>query len=83
MKNHSIKILCPPKSCGKCKRLIHKIEKMLLETGLSAEIIIVKDVSEVQKYPTWVLPSVVINENVISRGYAPDIALFRKCLMSE
>jgi hypothetical protein len=56
---------------------------MLLETGLSAEIIIVKDVSEVQKYPTWVLPSVVINENVISRGYAPDIALFRKCLMSE
>jgi len=73
MSNNTIKILCPPKSCGKCQRLIRKVEEMLKENALHAEIIVVKAMDEVQKYPTWILPTVVINEQVVSRGYAPDI----------
>ncbi|MFW5916354.1 MAG: hypothetical protein ACOCTM_02655, partial [Bacteroidota bacterium] len=29
MKNPDIKLLCPPKKCGKCRRMISRVESVL------------------------------------------------------
>jgi len=72
MEKPDIKLLCPPKKCGKCRRVISRVESVLEEHGISGEVQIVNDPDELQKYPTWILPSLVINDKVIARGYVPS-----------
>jgi len=33
------------------------------------------------EYPTWILPTVLINDHVVARGYAPDIKTMHKRLL--
>jgi len=75
-----IKLLCPPKKCGKCRRMISRMESILKELGMSEEIQIVNDPEEIQQYPTWVLPTLIINGEVIARGYLPSNDLVRRAL---
>ena len=72
MEKPDIKLLCPPKKCGKCRRVIRQVESVLEKHTISAEVKIVNDPDELQKYPTWILPSLVINDKVIARGYVPS-----------
>ena len=61
----------PPKKCGKCRRMISRVESILKELGMSEEI---------QQYPTWVLPTLIINDKIVARGYLPSNDLARKAL---
>ena len=72
MEKPDIKLLCPPKKCGKCRRVISRVESVLEKHGISGEIQIVNDPNELQKYPTWILPTLVINGHIIARGYVPS-----------
>ncbi len=72
MKNPDIKLLCPPKKCGKCRRMISRVESVLEKHGISGELQIVNDPDELQQYPTWILPTLVINGQVVARGYVPS-----------
>jgi hypothetical protein len=65
-------ILCPGSKCRKCKRMIKQVEEAVMESGLEAEVKIVDSIDELLKYPTWVLPSLVINGKMFARGYVPD-----------
>ncbi|MFO7970874.1 MAG: thioredoxin family protein [Desulfobacterales bacterium] len=67
-----IKLLCPPKKCGKCRRMISRVESVLEEKGITEEIQIVNDPDELLHYPTWVLPTLIINNKVVARGYLPS-----------
>jgi len=78
-----IKLLCPPKKCGKCSRMISQVESILKELGITEEIQIVNDIEEIQQYPTWVLPTVIINGEVVARGYIPSKEGVRKVLEKE
>ena len=71
MKDPDIKLLCPPKKCGKCRRVISRVESVLEKNSISGEVQIVNDPDELQKYPTWILPTLVINGHIIARGYVP------------
>lgn len=66
-----ISILCPSKHCGKCKRMISFVEKTVEEIGIIAEIEFVSEIAEMQKFETWILPSLFVNNQVVSRGYIP------------
>jgi hypothetical protein len=83
MKNPDIKLLCPPKKCGKCRRMISRVESALEKHGISGEVEIVNDPDELQKYPTWVLPTLVINGQVIARGYIPSSKTLREFLQPD
>jgi len=72
MNNPDIKLLCPPKKCGKCRRMISRLESILKEKGIEEEIQIINDTNELLRYPTWVLPTLLINNKVVARGYLPS-----------
>jgi len=68
-----IKILCPGHKCGKCYRMIARIEEAVKMSGKEAKIEIIDTLDEMLKYTTWILPTLVINNNVVARGYIPSI----------
>ena len=78
-----IKLLCPPKKCGKCRRMISRVESILEQLGIVEEIQIVNDPDELLQYPTWVLPTLLINGQVVARGYIPSTDAVRKALEEE
>ncbi|GAB4294096.1 MAG: hypothetical protein Kow0068_19020 [Marinilabiliales bacterium] len=71
MKN-KIKILSPGKGCGRTKKIIASIKNILNQYQIEHEIIIIDDSFEFIKYRTWILHTVIINDNVVSRGYKPS-----------
>ncbi|MDA3819433.1 MAG: thioredoxin family protein [Candidatus Delongbacteria bacterium] len=62
---NKIEILCPPKKCGKCNRMIAKIEKAVKLSDTEANIKIIDSIDQLQTYSTWVLPSLVINDRIV------------------
>ena len=80
--NMSIKIsiLCPSKHCKKCKRMIAFVENTVEEMGINAEIEFVSEIAEMQKFETWILPSLFVNNEVAARGYIPKKKDFIKIL---
>ncbi len=67
-----IQILCPGNGCKKCKRMIAFIEETINELNLETEIEVVSDIEQMQDFQTWILPSIFINNEIISRGYLPS-----------
>ncbi|MCF8332091.1 MAG: thioredoxin family protein [Bacteroidales bacterium] len=70
---NKIKILCPPRRCRKCSRIVRETEAVLKMTDIDFELVIESRSEEFLKYPTWILPTIVINGHVAARGYASDM----------
>ncbi|MDZ7742171.1 MAG: thioredoxin family protein [Bacteroidota bacterium] len=77
---NEIKILCPPHQCKKCKRIINKLKETLENADANYKLEVVNQLEELLKYPTWILPTIVINGHVVARGYAPDVKTIQKHL---
>lgn len=77
---NKIKILCPPHKCKKCKRIISKLNETLQNEGVNYDMELVNQLEELLKYPTWILPTIIINGHVVARGYAPGVKAIRKHL---
>ncbi|MGM0573781.1 MAG: thioredoxin family protein [Bacteroidota bacterium] len=78
-----IKLLCPPKKCGKCRRMIRRVESILEQMDIKEKIQIVNDPDKLLQYPTWVLPTLLINGKVVARGYLPSSDAVREVLEKE
>ncbi|MCA1759876.1 MAG: thioredoxin family protein [Bacteroidales bacterium] len=72
---NKIKIFCPKKKCGKCTRMVARVEEAIKISGLPLKIEIVDSLDEMMKYPTWILPTLIINEKVAARGYVPSVKM--------
>jgi hypothetical protein len=72
MKN-TVKILTPMKDCRKTRKMIRYLEKIFDTHNMEVEIIQITDFEEIKTYPTWLLPTIVINEKVVARGYRPPL----------
>jgi hypothetical protein len=79
MKNE-IKILCPGRKCGKCRRMVERVEEAVSLSGSDTPILIIDSLDEILKHPTWILPTLVINNKVIARGYAPPAKIIINAL---
>ncbi len=77
---HEIKILCPARKCGKCRGMIDRAEEVSRGAEPGVTITIEDKLSEILKYPTWILPAMVVNGKVIARGYVPSAEKIRKSL---
>jgi hypothetical protein len=78
---NEIKILCQGIKCGKCKRLIARVTEAVKISNPESNIEIIYSTGEILKYATWVLPTLVINEKVIARGYSPSVMMIIKHLI--
>jgi len=80
---NEIKIFCPKKKCGKCTRLFARVEEAIKISGQSCKIEKVDSLDEMMKYPTWILPTLVINGKVAARGYVPSVKMIAKKLTAN
>lgn len=71
MAYNTFTILCPSNKCGRCRRLIGKLEALIEKENLDADIQVVSELKQMLKYRTWILPTLVLNDKVIARGYFP------------
>jgi len=53
--------------------MIARIEKTAEMPGIEANIEIIDSLDEMVTNKTWVLPTLVINEQVVARGYVPSV----------
>jgi len=60
--------------------MISRLESILKEKGIEEEIQIINDTDELVQYPTWVLPTLLINNKVVARGYLPSKETIEKFL---
>ena len=51
--------------------MIARAEEVAKLTDQDISISIVDSLHEMLKYPTWILPTMIINGKVIARGYVP------------
>ncbi len=80
MKN-LIKILSPGPGCWKTRKMIGSLKQFFEDKGIDAEFIIISDSEEHVKYDTWILPTILINGNIVARGYRPPNERILKHLM--
>jgi len=67
-----IEILCPSVKCGKCTRIIKAMEILLKAENIEAKIIIIDQLEELITKHTWILPTIIVNDQIVARGYFPE-----------
>ncbi len=71
MKN-KVKILSPGVGCWKTKKIIKSMKAFFEKNNIEVDFEIVTSLKDFLKYRTWILPTVIINNKVVARGYRPD-----------
>ena len=69
---NKIEILSPGPGCHKTQRIINSIKKLLETKQVEFELQIISNPADFLKYRTWILPTVIINNKIVSRGYKPS-----------
>ncbi len=69
---NKVEILSPGINCWKTKKIIESLNKFFRENDIQAEILIVTNQKDFLKYRTWLLPTIIINDKVVARGYRPS-----------
>jgi hypothetical protein len=76
--HHEIKILCPGRKCGKCRRMLSRVEEAAILSETKVNIVIIDKLEELLKYQTWILPTLIINEVIVAKGYVPGIKMIQE-----
>ena len=69
---NQVKILSANANCSVTKRIINSLDKFFKENNISAEFIIISNLDDLLKYRTWILPTIIINEKIVAKGYLPS-----------
>ena len=66
-----VQILCPSRRCPRCRKITVKTKLLFEEMKLPASFEIITELKQIIKFRTWILPTVIINGKVASRGIYP------------
>ncbi len=80
---NKIEILSPGQNCRKTERIIKSMKRFLKENNIEAEYKIISKREEFLKYRTWLLPTIIINDKIVARGYRPSNKKVLKYLSIE
>jgi len=69
---NKVEILSPGPGCWKTKKIVRSIQSFLEKNHVEYELDIITDQDLFTNYNTWILPTVIINNKVVSRGYKPS-----------
>jgi small redox-active disulfide protein 2 len=59
--------------CARCNTAEEIVKQAVLEAGIEAEVVKVKDIREIAKYGVMVTPAVVVDGELKSVGKIPDL----------
>ncbi|MEX2371437.1 MAG: thioredoxin family protein [Bacteroidales bacterium] len=65
--------MCPGRKCGKCRRMLSRVEEAVGLSETETSVTIIDSLEEILKHSTWILPTLVINDKVVARGYVPPL----------
>ncbi|AHB13665.1 MULTISPECIES: thioredoxin family protein [Dehalococcoides] len=68
--------------CAKCNKLEEMAKEAVLELGLSAQIVKIKDIDKISAYPILMTPALVIDEKVVISGKLPTKEEMLKIILS-
>ncbi|MCI0474044.1 MAG: thioredoxin family protein [Ignavibacteria bacterium] len=77
----TIKIL--GSGCSRCEKLFKKVNKVIADNNIIAEVIKVDDVKEFAKYGILMTPALVINEKLVYSINVPDEKQILKYITEE
>jgi hypothetical protein len=60
--------------------MIARVEEAVEVEEVDADIQIVNSFGELVKYKTWILPTLIVNNEIVARGYIPGVERIIKCL---
>jgi hypothetical protein len=69
---NQIEILSPGKACRRTQKIIKRLETFTQKHEFGAEIKVITENRKFLDYNTWILPTVVVNGKILSRGYLPS-----------
>ncbi len=69
--NH-IEILSPGQACHRSQKIIRYLNAFIEKHHIKAEIEIITENRKFLNYRTWILPTVIVNDKILSRGYRPS-----------
>ena len=59
--------------CARCNTAEEIVKQAVLDSGIEAEVVKVKDIREIAKYGVMVTPAVVVDGELKSVGKIPDL----------
>ncbi|MBN1432096.1 MAG: TM0996/MTH895 family glutaredoxin-like protein [Methanomicrobiaceae archaeon] len=66
--------------CMKCKRLMKNVEKAVSESGVSAEIVKVEDITEIMERDVMFTPALAIDGEVKVAGRVADVSEIKELI---
>ncbi|HPI04160.1 MAG: hypothetical protein BWY84_00776 [Candidatus Aerophobetes bacterium ADurb.Bin490] len=66
--------------CKKCLKTEELVRKVVADNKVDAEVIKVKEISEIMKYNVMMMPAVAIDGKVVVSGKIPSEAEIKKAL---
>lgn len=76
-----IVILSPSEHCKKCNRFIKLVEEAIQELDFELGFRIISDIEEMLEYNTWLLPSLFINKQLVSRSISSNKEQLTKLIL--
>ena len=83
MSTNQIKILSPGPACRRTRRIMKRLERYFEKRQIPVNYEIETDLEKIKQYDTWLLPTILINGTIVSRGYFPPEKLIESCLIRE
>ncbi|GAB4318317.1 MAG: hypothetical protein Kow00127_10310 [Bacteroidales bacterium] len=68
---HKIEILSPGPGCRRTRKVVDALSHFLEKQNVRYSLKVITSLDEILNYRTWLLPTVVINGKIVSRGYMP------------
>ncbi len=60
---------------------MQKVEETANLFGIEAKIEIINTIDEMLEYRTWIIPTLIINDVIVARGYVPSIEKIQEHLI--
>ena len=83
MSTNQIKILSPGPACRRTRRIMRRLEWYFEKRNIPVSFEIETDLEKIKAYDTWLLPTIIINGKMVSRGYFPPEKVIESHLTTE
>ena len=80
---NQIKILSTGPACRRTRRIVKRLERYFEKRQIPVNYKIETDLEKIKQYDTWLLPTILINGTIVSRGYFPPEKLIESHLIQE